>query len=212
MASQTKSAGLGQSIAMGGGTSPWSNPTNIYTSNNVYASNGLDGDEVSYWLRATDFGFTIPDGATIDGIIVEIERRCNEEYGADYAMQIVKGGTEQGTDHASLTEWPLSDTYKSYGSSSDKWGLAWASSNINSSLFGASISVIYEDDPEFRATFYVDHIRITVYYTPAGINMKIKASGAWKDADALKIKVSGAWKPGVKAWKVVGGVWKVIFG
>lgn len=211
MASQIKSAGLGQSIAMGGGTSPWSNPTNIYTSNNVYASNGLDGDEVSYWLRATDFGFTIPDGATIDGILVEIERRCNEEYGADYAMKIVKAGTEQGNDHASVTEWPASDTYKSYGSSSDKWGLSWTSDYINSHLFGASISAIYEEDPEFRATFYVDHIRITVYYTLAGINMKIKAGGAWKDGDALKIAVSGAWRVGAKAWQKVGDEWRVIF-
>lgn len=212
MASQTKSAGLGQNIAMVGGSSNWSTPTNIYTSNNAYASNGLDGDEVSHWLRATDFGFTIPDGATIDGILVEIERRCNEEYGADYAMKIVKTGTEQGTDHASVTEWPASDTYKSYGSSSDKWGLSWLPGDINSHLFGASISAIYEDDPEFRATFYVDHIRITVYYTePAGTNMKQKVGGAWKDAEELKIAVGGAWRAGANAWQAVGGAWRVIF-
>ena len=213
MASQTRSAGLGQSIDWIEGTSPWSNPTNIYTSNNVYASNNLDGDEVSYWLRATNFGFTIPDGATIDGIVVEIERRCNEEYGADYSMKIVKTGTEQGTEHASLTEWPLVDTYKSYGSSSDKWGLTWTVNQINSHLFGASISAIYEDDPEFRATFYVDHIRITVYYTEAaGTNMKINIGDVFKDADEIKINVGDVWKTVTKIQINIGDVWKTIFG
>lgn len=196
-----------------GGSSNWSNPTYIYTSNNTYARSTLDGDEASHWLRATNFGFTIPDGATIDGILVEIERRCNEEYGADYAMQIVKGGTEQGTDHTSLTEWPLVDTYEPYGSSTDKWGLSWTPSNINNNNFGASISAIYEDDPELSASFYVDHIRITVYYTEVALtNIKINIADSFKDVDEIKINIADAWKPVVGIWVNIGDVWKNVFG
>jgi len=214
MASQTRSAGLGQSIVMLGGTDHWSNPTNIYTSNNVYASKGLDGDEVTHWLRATDFGFTIPDDVTIDGIIVEIERRCNEEYGADYAMKIVKAGSEQGIDHVSATEWPQTDTYESYGSSSDKWGLTWTVGQINSHLFGASISAIYEDDPEFYATFYVDHIRITVYYTEpsVGKNQKINIGDSWKIVEEIKINIGDVWKTVTNMQINIGDIWKNIFG
>lgn len=212
MASQLKSAGLGQSIALAGGSRHWSNPTYIYTSNNQRAIAGpLSIDEYSHWLRATNFGFTIPDGATIDGIKAEIEKSVYDFGMEDYSVKIVKAGTEQGTDKKDLTEWPSTDTYFTYGGATDKWGLTWTSAQINASNFGVSISALYFEDWDDDAR--VDHVRITVYYTEAvGVNMKIKAGGAWKDAEALKIKASGAWKSGVKAWQKVGGAWKVIFG
>lgn len=211
MASQTRSAGLGQSIVMAGGTRHWTNPTNIYTSNNVYARASLSIEQISHWLRATTFGFSIPGEATIDGIKVEIEKKSNIYGIEDYSVKIVKGGTESGTDKGLPALWETTDTYVTYGGSTDKWGLTWTPANINATNFGVSISAL--NAGESLITAYVDHIRITVYYTePAGTNMKIKATGAWKDADALKIVAGGAWKPGVKAWQVVGGVWKVIFG
>ena len=69
---------------------------------------------ISHYLKATNFGFSIPSGATIDGIVVEIER---------------------STD--------------------------WAGGNY---FLG-----------------YVDHIRITVYYTEAatGTNCQVNIGDAW---------------------------------
>lgn len=217
MASQTRSAGLGQNINNLWGVVNWQNPTNIYTSNNEYSHVNVDGPydeeegEISHYLRATSFGFTIPTGATIDGIKVEYERKSYEGFVEDDHIYIVKAGTEQGTNKAGVAYWSTTESYVSYGGTTDKWGLTWAASQINASNFGVSVN-IRNSEEESSDTAYVDHIRITVYYTIVGINMKIKASGAWKGADALKIVVGGAWKPGVKAWQVVGGVWKVIFG
>ena len=209
MASQTKSAGLGQSIIYG--TRLWANPTNIYTSNNLYANSFLESDELSHWLRATNFGFTIPDGATIDGIKVEYEKKASAFGIEDSAVKIVKAGSEAGDNKARAEYWSTTEGYVPYGGATDKWGLTWTPAQINAEDFGVSMAVYYGEDESARA--YVDHIRVTVYYTEAvGTNMKIKASAAWRDADEIKIKASGAWKSGAKAWQKVGGAWKVIFG
>lgn len=58
------------------GTITWSNPGNITASDNTYATN-LTGciTSVSHYLKATNFGFSVPAGATITGITVEIERK-----------------------------------------------------------------------------------------------------------------------------------------
>src|SRR5262249_35446820 len=67
------SAGNGTSIS-GAGSLTWSNPTNITSSNNSYATRVMSGTTVTQYLRASNFGFALPAGATILGIVVEIER------------------------------------------------------------------------------------------------------------------------------------------
>lgn len=56
------------------GTITWSNPTRIVSSNDSYATAGLDDNQISHYLKATNFGFSIPSGAVINGITAEIEK------------------------------------------------------------------------------------------------------------------------------------------
>ena len=69
----------------------WSNPANIGASDNVYATAALISCTYTYRLKAQGFDFSvIPDGATIDGILVEIERKArhvNSRY--DYRVQLL---------------------------------------------------------------------------------------------------------------------------
>ena len=60
----------------------------------------------------------------------------------DYSVRLVKGGVISGTDkaRAPASVWPGSDTYISYGGSSDVWGLSLSASDINSSDFGFVIA------------------------------------------------------------------------
>jgi len=211
MASQTQSAGLGQSIVGAGGVVHWANPTNIYTSNNVYASAGLQQGECSYWLRATNFGFSIPAGSIIDGIVVEIERVANRINIRDNSVKIVKAGSEQGTDKAVAGDWPTTDAYQTYGGSTDKWGLTWTPAQINASNFGVSISAEYYGT-FFLGTAYVDHIRITVYYTEPSTNMKINIGDAWKDVDEVKINIGDSWKTVTQIQVNISDAWKTVFG
>ncbi|MBC7856903.1 MAG: hypothetical protein IAF94_26025 [Pirellulaceae bacterium] len=145
------------------GFSSWTNTGNAAASDNSYSTNNVGPTFQTNYLKATNFGFSIPAGATIDGIVVEIERK---ESGANIArdnrVRIVKGGTIGSTDKASGTEWPTSDAYATYGSSSDLWGATWTASDINASNFGVVLSVLGLG----TGTASVDHFRITVYYTP----------------------------------------------
>lgn len=152
------------------GTQTWYNINNILSSNNSRAlSYSSIPSAVSYYAKATNFGFSIPAGATIDGIVVEIERSANNNAGSnrvvDEHVKIVKGGTIGSTNKAdTATNWPTTDAYKTYGGATDLWGETWTYSDINASNFGAVIaSRNYTDSGATEA--YIDHIRITVYYT-----------------------------------------------
>ena len=144
----------------------WTSPGNAVSSNDSYATVTLF-DSQSKYLQATGFGFSITSGATINGIVAEIERHeVSAQPVADSSLLLVKAGVPSGTDHASGTNWPSSDAYATYGSSSDLWGLSWTDSEINASDFGVALLMSEGGGGSFDA--FVDHMRITVYYTEAG--------------------------------------------
>jgi hypothetical protein len=151
------------------GTVAWSNPDNAKVSDNVYATVSTSSNGVtSHYLKATNFSFSIPTGATINGIVAEVEKKKGvlDSSDIDNSVKLVKGGTISGTDKASSTPWPNTDTYTTYGSSSDLWGLSLTPSDINDTNFGVAISsLIVSSDIGVDAN--IDHIRITVYYTEA---------------------------------------------
>lgn len=158
-----------------GGSNDWINPTRVVSSNNSHATCAIatldpEGDS-SDNLDVTDFDFAIPTGATIDGIVVEMERSKSPAGGGvdDLLIQIIKGGTAQGDDKAAFT-WPnaASEAYATYGSSSDKWGVTWTADDINATDFGVRVRCISTTYDSVSVTAAVDHVRITVYYTPAG--------------------------------------------
>lgn len=156
-----------------GGARNWgSNTSKILAEdgNAALTVNTVSSGEQSYYLLGTNFGFSIPSGATINGIVVEWKiQSAFGGRGSDYKVRIVKGGTIGSTDR-SVGEWPTSAlTFVSYGSSSDLWGETWAYTDINSSTFGAAISVTAN-----LGTYCVpavDYVRITVYYTAAAAGM-----------------------------------------
>jgi large repetitive protein len=156
------------------GTLPWSNVNNILSSNNVYSTNvGVGGTEVTQYLKATNFGFSIPSGATIDGIVVEFERKSNFNTGSlnisDKILQLVKGGTIVGYDLSdSGTAWSTTEAYFTYGGSSNLWGTSWTYTDINASTFGVVLSIQFNNATKSSVTAFVDHVRITVYYTASG--------------------------------------------
>lgn len=153
------------------GSFAWGGPhTNIMTSNNIYDSAFFPSAGLTvHYLKATNFSFSIPSGATIDGIVVEVEKaKSGSGTITDARARIVKGGTIGSTDKSNASAWPTSDTYTTYGSPSDVWGDSWASGDINASNFGFAISAVSSGS---SATASVDHIRITINYTTAGASI-----------------------------------------
>jgi len=148
------------------GSADWSDPTNVYTSNNLYATASFSAFiGHTYYLDATDFTMGVPAGATLNGIEVEIERKANAAGVKDDAVQLIIGGTPQGDDKKDVvTFYPAFDQYASYGDSTDLWNLRRPSvEEINASNFGLRFAVQGTKDTNVS----IDHIRIKVYYTPA---------------------------------------------
>ena len=145
------------------GSIGWSTPDNAKTSNDTYTTVVFVSPLISNYLKATNVSFSIPTGATINGIVVEVEKKqTNGTTIIDDRVRIVKGGTIGSTDKSTGATWPTTEAYVAYGSSSDLWGETWSASDINGSTFGFVIS----NSGSAIGSASVDHMRITVYYTP----------------------------------------------
>jgi hypothetical protein len=147
---------------LGDGDTSWVNPNNVKVSDNTYAtaSGGLGGN-FSGTLRCTNFGFSIPVGSTIDGVLVEIERLS--DGASDSAVQLVKAGSATGTSKNGGA-WSSTEAYVSYGGAADVWGATLTYSDVNASTFGVQLGANINP----FATASVDHVRVTIYYTAGG--------------------------------------------
>jgi len=157
-----------------GGSVEWKDPSYAKSSDDKHAkATASPTGGYTVYLKATDFGFSIPSGATINGIKVEIERHANYNtdkiWVKDWKVYLLKNGNTVGDNKAdTATKWPTSDAYKTYGGSSDLWGTSWSPSDINNANFGVVLAVQMSTGTVPPSEAYVDHIRITVYYTTGG--------------------------------------------
>lgn len=175
----TKSPGTGADDAAIG-TVAWSNPGNVTAADGVKATAASTPAATSHYLKATNFGFAIPEGAKIDGIVIEVKRSAVGVAG-DSAARIIKGGVIQAAGRAADGNWPASSTYQTYGSPTDLWGATWTAADINKADFGFAIAANIT-----AATAEIDHIQATIYYTDA-------ASQTWATSgDAVDISVETA--------------------
>jgi hypothetical protein len=149
------------------GTVNWNHPDYDQTSDDNYATSqgNMNDGEVTVYLKATNFGFSIPAGATIDGISVNVERQANDTSFFDNAIRIVKGGEIGTTDRSISDVWPANDDTATYGGTSDLWGETWTDADINSANFGFAISVQKVGGSKNKKPS-IDWINITVAYTP----------------------------------------------
>lgn len=166
------------------GADDWASPNNAKVSDNTRSqASAVSGTVISHYLKATNFGFTIPTNATINGILVEIEKSkqgSGSPSVVDSEVKIVKSDGSIGTTNKAdvSTEWPstASETYISYGGSSDLWGESWTYSDINNSNFGIVISTSMTWSNPFSASANVDHIRITITYTEVATGRQIAST------------------------------------
>lgn len=157
---------------------------NVTASDNVYATAVHCNccDQNTQCLTVSDFGFAIPAGATINGIVLEVEKKRTAGGTSgiveDNGLQIMKGGVLVGPNKSQYgIDWPLTDTYVTYGTSTDLWGTTWTPAEINASDFGVSLaSISYVCGATITTS--IDHVRMTVYYTTTtGISGKADSDG-----------------------------------
>ncbi|MDP2736929.1 MAG: hypothetical protein Q8O59_04105, partial [bacterium] len=151
----------------------------------VYAGAALGKLAISNYLKGTNFGFTIPDGSTILGIKVEVDRKEGNTAAAggviDNTVQLIdEGGLIRTTVNKAdiATFWPTADGTVVYGGTADLWGEAagfWTTTKINDLDFGVAFVAKNKKVSGGGAaeSAHVDFIRITITYGPPSITVGI---------------------------------------
>lgn len=145
------------------GTISWTNPGNVTVSDNTYATAVYAGSAFSHWLNVTNFGFSIPSDARIDGIAVNVENSETAGVIIDASVQLLNMVSGTSDNKASGNELPAADAVTVYGGVNDLWGCAWTPAAISSSSFG--VRYRGRKSTGGAGTAQIDYISITVYYT-----------------------------------------------
>lgn len=178
----------------------WVSPANVGANDATEASitaATFDSPDIGELLVASNFGFAIPTGATIDGIEVTIDRRSIiAGSGKDFRAQLGKGtafANLVGTNKAdTVTIWPSTSTGKIYGLANDLWGTTWTPAEINASSFAFFLSA---QAAIANADIGLDFIRVTVTYTesaPSGTGAISVPAATVTGTGALVLIGSGA--------------------
>ena len=85
----------------------------------------------------------------------------------DNTVELLRGGSPVGSNKADVNAWPsLTDAATTYGGASDLWGTTWTAAQVNGSDFGVRI-IADEISGTDSVTARVDHVTVTIDYTPA---------------------------------------------
>jgi len=166
---RTASGNPGASSSVTPGSPAWDNLAGVFICGGSSYTNAiftLDPLSTSEILRVSSFGLSVPDDATIDGI--QMDFTIHETSGftpgvMEDGVFILKGGSPGLVNKATLIEWPLIDTVRTFGGSSDLWGLSWTPADINSSGFGVDMTI--QDIGGVGGGGFIDCVVATVYYT-----------------------------------------------
>ena len=151
-------------------TTDWGTMINTETSDDAYAiygsGNFFDASEVSEEFQLSNFGISIPNGSTINGVTVGIERKGTSADVQDRNVNLTKtAGVQIGANKAVAADWGTTDATATYGSGSDLWGTTWSEAEIEATGFGLVICV-QTLAGDTNAIASIDLITITVTYTP----------------------------------------------
>jgi hypothetical protein len=140
----------------------WGSATNILSDN---ATDATTSTGPSDYLHAYNFGFAIPTGATINGVLVRVE--ASEHSGGTeplLAQLQDASGALFGSSKSTSNEGSISGTAKlvyTYGSTSDLWGATLTEAIVEDADFGVRV---------WFATSHsvnIDYITMAIEYTSA---------------------------------------------
>jgi len=145
----------------------WTNPTNVFVLDQVYATTTIAQNGNSPNLTVSNFGFTIPNNAVIAGVVVTIYHFDENGNGdlQDHSVNIMKALSVVGSNKAIVTPWAAgSEESYTYGGTSDLWGTTLTPSDVNGSGFGILFTAHNSTSVDGPQTAGIDYVSITVYY------------------------------------------------
>ncbi|NNT72452.1 T9SS type A sorting domain-containing protein [Flavobacterium sp. IMCC34852] len=157
----------------------WTTPGNITnTADANYATAVFATAGNTDNLFGSNYGFSIPNNAIINGIVLTVNRRTSATNAGritrDNVVSLVKNGVIAGNNKAVTTAYGTTFSVATYGSSTDTWGTTWTAADINAANFGAMISV----NANNSLTATVDYLRITIHYTTIGFSPSSACEGS----------------------------------
>jgi hypothetical protein len=160
----------------GGANGVWTDPSYV-NAEDSRACFCAASDTYSNTLITMGYGFTLPAGAVVDGIEVQI--KCarfssGSVTQVDNIAKLVIGGSQAGNNKAdTVNTLPYesnartiggSTWFRVYGGAADKWGLTPTAAQVNAADFGFAWRV-YSNGKVGVINVGTDAIRITVWYT-----------------------------------------------
>lgn len=142
-------------------TGGWNNltTTRLNTSDNSRAAYPLLGSP-DYGILG-DYTFGLPSGATIDGILINVEfSDFSSIETANIHLSLSYNGGTNYTSEKSDSVAGNTDTVKTYGGSGDTWGRSWTDTELDNTNFRVKMRASI-----MSADARVDYFEIKVYYT-----------------------------------------------
>jgi hypothetical protein len=135
--------------------SPWTNAQDLVSPTSFATVSGNSGNSPALFANGT--GFTVPDGATITGIVVSGKASYSGAGPSSVTLQLATDGTLVGTP---LT-FAVSSTYSAFtkGSSLYQWGTTFTPDTVDGNVLGVQIYTTGS------GTYNVGSLAVTVYYT-----------------------------------------------
>ena len=147
-------------------------------------------------VQALNFGFDIPEFATIDGVEVSVEFsvsggtwNINTQL---YNASAVIGSSKTGANTSSTT-----DITQTFGGASDLWGATLTRDIVNGSGYGVDVLATRVSGAG-GARLQMDHVQMRITYTEAGggggNTVYVKVAGTFVEA-SVQTKVAGTFVP-----------------
>jgi hypothetical protein len=115
-------------------------------------------------LVLSDFGFSLPEGATLRGIGFTWQRSSEAGFAVDESIRLVNATGVIGADRSVPEAWGATPAEMTYGGENDLWGAELTLADVESPAFGVAVTPEYTDSAgNDRA--YVSHVSAFAYYT-----------------------------------------------
>lgn len=201
MPSITRGVTVSANVSRSGNVGTWQFPTQLPL-NSAPDAPLFDptGSSLGYstYLAATGFDFSdIPDGSTINGIVVDWYLFCDwgtGNYSDESVYLTFDAATPSGSNKAGIGTLPTFATAFTYGGAVDTWGTGPTTAAIKDPDFGSLLALSSDSGVGYARAKYCE---ITVYYTeaadplPCGGVPPTKQFGAYGDLIAMLKNTSG---------------------
>lgn len=148
-----------------GSTNPWYDAGLARCDDNASCATTdlLNNGQISSYIIFENFGLSVPQEATVEGIEVVVIRRSHQAARlTDRSVRLIRNGRMVGQDQRSSEPWDENWTAVYYGGENTRWGSNWAPALVNSDHFGVAISV---EQLGGASRAQIDEVLVTVYYS-----------------------------------------------